>query len=181
MPDGVELGLDASARFQQSSEPFSFGTMIAVTHVNPRSGEVHVERIVFVDDCGLALNPLLLEGQTIGGIAFGLGQILTEEVVYDEYGQPLHASFLGYALPRADWMPPLTLDRTETPSPLNPLGAKGGAEGANIAIPAAIYNSVLDALEPLHVSELPLPLTPQNIWRAIRTAQAGAVSAAGVA
>jgi aerobic carbon-monoxide dehydrogenase large subunit len=181
MPEGIELGLDASARFKQASEPFSFGAMIAVTYVDPRSGEVRIERIVFVDDCGVALNPLLLEGQTIGGIAFGLGQILSEEVVYDEYGQPLHASFLGYALPRADWMPPLTLDRTETPSPLNPLGAKGGAEGANIAIPAAIYNSVLDALEPLHVSEVPMPLTPQNIWRAIRAARTSSTSSPGAA
>jgi carbon-monoxide dehydrogenase large subunit len=167
MPDGVELGLDASARFRQTSEPFSFGAMIAVTHVDPRSGEIAIERIVFVDDCGVALNPMVVEGQTIGGVAFGLGQVLSEEVVYDEYGQPLHASFMGYALPRADWMPALTLDRIETPSPLNPLGTRGGAEGANIAIPSAVYNSVLDALEPLGVTEVRMPLTPQNVWRAI--------------
>jgi carbon-monoxide dehydrogenase large subunit len=169
MPTGVELGLDASARFRQSSEPFAFGAMIAVTFVDQRSGEVHVERIAFVDDCGRALNPLLLEGQTIGGVAFGLGQILSEQVVYDDYGQPLHRSFLDYALPRAEWMPELALDRTETPSPLNPLGAKGGAEGSNIAIPAAVYNSVLDALSLLGVTEIAMPLTPQNVWRAIQS------------
>jgi aerobic carbon-monoxide dehydrogenase large subunit len=170
LPPGMELGLEASARFRQDSEPFSFGAFIAVSRVDRETGRVDIDRIIGVDDCGVVLNPLVLEGQTVGGVAFGLGQVMSERVVYDAAGQPLQRNFLDYAIPRATWMPPLVLDRTETPSPLNPLGAKGGAEGANIAVPAAIYNSVLDALAPLGVRQIDLPLVPENVWRAMASA-----------
>ncbi|MBI4491172.1 MAG: xanthine dehydrogenase family protein molybdopterin-binding subunit [Chloroflexi bacterium] len=174
LPPGMEPGLDATVRFMHETEPFAFGAFLVATRVDRETGEVRVEKIVGVDDCGVVLNPLILDGQSDGGVAFGLGQVLYEQIVYDEAGQPLTTSFLDYAIPRADAMPAeLVLDRTVTPSPLNPLGTKGGAEGANIALPAAVYNSVLDALRPLGVRTLPMPLTPQNVWRAMQAAQRG--------
>jgi carbon-monoxide dehydrogenase large subunit len=171
LPRDEQPGLQATVNFAHETEPYAFGAFIAVTRIDPETGNVHLEQFIGADDCGTVLNPLILHGQMDGGVAYGLGQVMSEAIVFDEAGQPLAASFLDYAIPRADDMPHITLGHTVTPSPVNPLGTKGGAEGTNIALPAAVYNSVLDALRPLGVTEVQMPLTAHNVWRAIQAAK----------
>jgi aerobic carbon-monoxide dehydrogenase large subunit len=135
---------------------------------------VDVVRYIAVDDCGPAINPLLIEGQIHGGIVHALGQALYEQVVYDEAGQLVTGTFVDYALPSAADVPSFETDRTETPSPTNTLGVKGVGEAATIACSPAVVSSVLDALKPLGVTELDMPLTPMRVWDAIQAANGGA-------
>jgi len=127
-----------------------------------------IRRYVAVDDCGTILNPLLVAGQVHGGIAQGLAQALFEEAVYDESGQLLTAGLPDYAVPKAAQLPPFELGHTVTPSPHNPLGAKGVGEAGTIGATPAVVNAVLDALAPFGVSHLDMPLTSRKIWEAIR-------------
>ena len=136
--------------------------------VDRDTGAVRLERFVAVDDCGNAINPLLVDGQIVGALAQGIGQALLEHVVYGEGGELLTATFMDYAMPRADDMPELSLDRTVTPSPLNPLGVKGVGEGGACVAPPAIVNAVVDALAPFGVTHVDSPLTAEKVWRAIR-------------
>lgn len=138
--------------------------------VDHLTGKVELERIHYVDDPGAVVNPLLVDGQIAGGIAQGIGEALLERVVYDRNGQILTGSLMDYALPRADDMPTLRLDRVCTPSSFNTLGAKGVGEAGTIGAPPAIVNAVLDALAPLGVEHIDMPLTPERVWRAIRAA-----------
>jgi carbon-monoxide dehydrogenase large subunit len=124
-----------------------------------------------VDDCGPRISPLLAEGQVHGGLAQGIAQALWEEVVYDEGGQLLTGSLMDYAAPRANMLPNFTTDSTETPTPRNPLGAKGIGEAATIGSTPAIVNAVMDALGARHVD---MPLRPEKLWRAMQEADAGA-------
>ncbi|MCP5041331.1 MAG: xanthine dehydrogenase family protein molybdopterin-binding subunit, partial [bacterium] len=126
---------------------------------------------VAVDDCGRAVNPLIIEGQIHGGIAQGLGQALMERVVYDSEGQPLSGSFLGYATPRADDIPNLETELTETPTDLNPLGARGVGESGTCGAAPSIVNAVVDALSPFGIEHLDMPLLPERVWRALETAE----------
>jgi len=141
--------------------------------VDADTGAVTVRRLVCVDDTGLVVNPALVQGQIIGGTAQGLGEALMERLVFDEDGQLLTGSFMDYAMPRAADMPPIRLFSCQTASPLNLLGAKGVGEAGTIGAPAAILNATLDALHPVGVRDLTMPLTPPRVWQAIRNANQG--------
>jgi carbon-monoxide dehydrogenase large subunit len=168
LPPGESPGLEATVFFRQDHPAWSFGAGIAVVRLDGDTGRVKLERFVAVDDCGNAINPLLVDGQIVGALAQGIGQALSEHVVYGEAGELLTATFMEYAIPRAHDMPELVLDRTVTPSPLNPLGVKGVGEGGACVAPPAIVNAVIDALAPFGVSHVDSPLTAERIWRAIR-------------
>jgi len=167
LPPEEKPGLEATVFFRQDQPSWSFGAGLAVVRIDRDTGQVRVERFVAVDDCGNAINPLLIDGQIVGGFAQGLGQTMLERIVYGEDGQLLTGTLMEYAIPRADDMPDLVVDRTVTPSPLNPLGVKGVGEGSACVAPPAIVNAVVDALAPFGVTHVDLPLTAEKIWRAI--------------
>ena len=153
---------------------FPYGCAVCEVEVDPDTGVVDVVRYTTVDDCGRAVNPMVLHGQTHGGIAQGVGQALWESCAYDpETGQLLSATLMDYALPRASRLPSFELDETVTPSPVNPLGVKGVGEAGAIASTAAVANAVIDALSPLGIRHLDMPYTPQKVWRAIQSAKGG--------
>jgi carbon-monoxide dehydrogenase large subunit len=164
LPKKMDSGLAAESQFEPSNFTFPFGTHICVVEVEPQTGKIEIKKYVAVDDCGKVINPLLVDGQIQGGIVQGLGQALFEEVVYDENGQLLTASLMDYALPRAADLPRLNLTRTETPTPVNPLGIKGIGEAGTIGSTPAIVNAVVDALAPFGVTHIDMPLTPQKLW-----------------
>ncbi|MGE5303484.1 MAG: glyceraldehyde dehydrogenase subunit alpha [Alphaproteobacteria bacterium] len=165
LPQGIQPSLSAEAIFEPSNFTFPFGTHICVAEVDTQTGCVEIQKYIAVDDCGKVINPLLVDGQVQGGIVQGVGQALYEEVVYDENGQLLSASLMDYALPRAADLPRLTLARTETPTPVNPLGIKGIGEAGTIGSTPAVVSAVVDALAPFGVTHIDMPLTPQKIWR----------------
>jgi carbon-monoxide dehydrogenase large subunit len=167
---GMEPGLDATSFFEPSGCNFPFGTHIAVVEIDPETGVVKILRYVAVDDCGRIISPLLVAGQVHGGIAQGIAQALYEEVVYDDSGQLLTATLMDYAAPRAEMLPRYELDHTVTPSPLNPMGAKGVGEAGTIGSTPCIVNAVMDALAPLGIRHLDVPLRPDKLWHAIRDA-----------
>jgi carbon-monoxide dehydrogenase large subunit len=166
---GEEPGLEANELFD-SAEQWPFGTHLAVVRIERDTGRVTVEQIVAVDDCGNVVNPLIVEGQVHGGIAQAVGQALAERVAYDADGQLMSGSLGDYAVPRAADMPPMLLGHTVTPSPLNPLGAKGVGEAGTNGCPPAIANAVMDALKPLGIQHLDLPFTSDRVWQAIQSA-----------
>ena len=170
-PKGLEPGLEASAFFDPPNFVYPFGAHIAVVRVDVETGEIKLERYVAVDDCGKVINPMIVEGQIHGGIVQGVGQALWEGAVYDESGQLLSGSMMDYALPKADAFPRFELGMTETPTSVNPLGVKGIGETGTIASTPAVYNAVLDAVAPLGVERIDMPLTPERVWRAIRDAR----------
>jgi aerobic carbon-monoxide dehydrogenase large subunit len=167
LPPGESPGLEATVFFRQDQPSWSFGAGLAVVRIDRDTGRVRLERFVAVDDCGNAINPLLVDGQIVGALAQGIGQAMTEHVVYGEAGELLTSTFMEYAPPRADDMPELILDRTVTPSPLNPLGVKGVGEGGACVAPPAIVNAVIDALSPFGVTHVDSPLTSEKIWNLI--------------
>jgi carbon-monoxide dehydrogenase large subunit len=167
LPAGFEPGLEASSFFEPENFTFPFGTHIAAVEIDRETGAVAFKKYVAVDDCGPLINPLLVEGQVQGGIAHSLGQVLFEQTVYDENGQLLTGEFMDYAIPRAADVPEYILGHTVTPSPTNTLGVKGVGEAGTIGATPAIANAVMDALAPLGVRHLDLPLTPERVWRAI--------------
>ena len=171
MPAGVEAGLEASTFYDPPNFTFPFGAHLAVVEVDAETGAVTLKRYVALDDCGPQINPVIVEGQVHGGVVQGVGQALWEEAVYDEGGQLLTGSMLDYALPRADLLPDIEVLSTVTPSPHHPLGVKGIGEAGTIASTVAVYNAVLDALRPLGVSSIRMPLTPERVWQAIQQAQ----------
>jgi carbon-monoxide dehydrogenase large subunit len=168
LPAGVDTGLDFSARYTLPNAPISFGAHAVVVEVDRETGDVKILRYVGVHDCGQIINPKLVEGQIIGGIAQGIGQALSEGMVYSEEGQPLTGSLLDYAIPKAPDLPDLILDTLETPSPTNPLGAKGIGSVSTVPPPAALANAVLDALSSFGVRHLDTPLTSERIWAAMQ-------------
>jgi carbon-monoxide dehydrogenase large subunit len=168
LPAGMTPGLEARAEFALPGPVFPSGACAAVVEVSPETGGVKVRRLAAVDDAGRVINPLLADGQVLGASVQGLGQALQEEAVYDPAGQLLTATFLDYALPRAPQIPPMVSELVETPSPFNPLGAKGIGEAGAIGTPAAVTNAVLDALRPLGIDRVDLPLTPAKLWAALR-------------
>ncbi len=171
VPDGMEPGLEETTFYDPENFVFPFGAHACVVDVDPETGKVSVVRYVAVDDCGKAINPMLIDGQVHGGIVHAIGQALYERVSYDGEGQLQTGTFVDYALPTAAELPSFELDRTETPSPVNSLGAKGVGEAGTIAASAAVTNAVIDALKPLGVSYINMPLTPMRIWEAIREAK----------
>jgi carbon-monoxide dehydrogenase large subunit len=144
---------------------------VAVVEIDPETGVVQIVRYLTVDDCGRVINPLLVEGQVHGGLAQGIGQALFEAAVFDETGNLVSGSLMDYALPKADNFPFYETHRTETPSPLNPLGAKGIGEAATIGSTPTIVNAVVDALSHLGVRHLDMPLTAPKVWQAIQQAK----------
>ena len=167
IPQNWEPGLEASSFFEPPNCTYPFGTHIVAVEVDRDTGEVKIVKYVTVDDCGHQVNPLLVEGQLQGGIAHSIGQALFERTVYDENGQLLTGEFMDYAMPRAKDIPEYLMDSTVTPSPSNPMGIKGVGEAGTIGATPAIANAVMDALSPLGIRHLDLPLTPEKIWRAI--------------
>jgi len=170
LPDDMDPGLEASTYFEPEGSTAPFGTHIAVVEVDPATGELSIERFVAVDDVGPQVNPKLVEGQIVGGIAQGIGQATLEEGEYDDSGNLTTASLQNYAIPKAEDLPDVEWDSTETPSPNNPLGVKGVGEAGTIGSMPAVVNAASDALEPLGVERLEMPLTNENVWRAIREA-----------
>jgi len=168
LPKGSAASLSAESTFEPANFTFPFGTHVCVVEVEPETGNVEIKKYVAVDDCGKVINPLLVDGQVQGGIAQGLGQALYEGVVYDETGQLLTGSLMDYAVPRAANLPRLQLARTETPTPVNPLGVKGIGEAGTIGSTPAVVSAVVDALAPFGVSHIDMPLKPQKIWRLCR-------------
>lgn len=169
LPKNFEPGLEASCFYEPSNCTYPFGTHIVAVEVDRDTGAVKIVKYVAVDDCGPQINPLLVEGQVQGGIAHSLGQALFERAVYDENGQLLTGEFMDYPLPRAKDVPEYIMASTVTPSPTNPLGIKGCGEAGTIGATPAIANAVIDALSPLGVRHLDLPLTPEKLWRAMRS------------
>jgi carbon-monoxide dehydrogenase large subunit len=167
LPPGLEPGLEATTYFSVATDPFSFGSCVAVVRVDRETGQIEIERLVSVDDCGNVVNPRLLEGQSHGGLAQGVGAALFEWVQYDSEGQVLTGTLMDDAVPRATDLPRFELDHTVTPSPWSPLGVKGHGESGTIAAPPAVINAAIDALTPLGVTSLEPPLTPERVWRAM--------------
>ena len=172
LPDDVEPGLKEDLDFLQDDASFPFGAHVCVVEVDAETGSTKVLKLVAVDDCGRIVNPLLAEGQVHGGIAQGLAQALFEEVVFDADGNPVTSSLLDYTAPMATEMPEIVTGHTVTPSPLNPLGAKGIGESGTIGSTPAVQNAVIDAVSHLGVRHIDMPLTSDRVWRAIQEAAA---------
>ena len=167
LPPDTEPGLSATYFFEPKNFTFPFGTHIAVVEVDRETGEVKFLRYVAVDDCGKVINPMLVDGQVQGGIVQSIGQALYEEIVYDDQGQLVTGTLMDYALPKASQVPWLELDRTETPTTVNPLGVKGVGEAGTIGATPAIVGAVVDALAPYGVKHLDMPVKPETLWRII--------------
>ena len=159
--------LRAEGDFTQEQGTYPFGAHLAVVEVDTETGRVLLRRLVAVDDCGTVINPTIVEGQVHGGLAQGIAQALFEEVRYDEWGNPLTATFADYGVPSAAALPSFELGSTETPSPRNPLGIKGVGESGTVGSAAAVQNAVVDALQPFGVRHLDMPLSAERVWRAV--------------
>jgi aerobic carbon-monoxide dehydrogenase large subunit len=168
LPPNTEPGLVSTHFWEPPNFTFPFGAHIVVSEVDRETGAIDIKRYIAVDDCGKILNPMLVDGQVHGGVAQGLGQALWEEAVYDDTGQLVSGELTDYAIPRALYMPWIESSHTTTPSPVNPLGVKGVGEAGTIGCSPAVVNSVVDALSPLGVRHIDMPLTPQKIWRLIQ-------------
>ena len=167
-PPGMEAGLEAHSSYDPPNLTYPFGSYICVVDIDKGTGQVNVRRFVAVDDCGNIINPMIVEGQVHGGLTMGLAPALYEEIVYDENGQNLTSTFMDYLLPTAVETPDWETDKTCTPSPHHPLGAKGIGESATVGAPAAIANAVVDALWHLGVRNIDIPITPDKVWKVLR-------------
>ena len=170
--DGFGPGLRSEGVYREPGSTFPFGAHVAVVEVDTETGAVRLARHIAVDDCGRVLNPALVEGQVHGGLAQGIAQALYEEVRYDGAGNPITGTLTTYAMPSSAELPWFETGRTETPTPVNPLGAKGIGESATIGSTPAVQNAVVDALAPWGIDHLDLPLTSERVWRALRVARA---------
>jgi carbon-monoxide dehydrogenase large subunit len=172
LPDGMEPNLEAHVTYDPPNFSWPFGTHMCVVEVDTETGAVDVLDYVAVDDCGVQVNPLIVEGQVHGGVIQGLAQALYEEAVFDADGNPQTSTLADYLVPAASDVPALTLDHTVTPSPTNPLGVKGIGEAGTIGAAPAVINAIVDALSGLGVTDVPMPASPQNVWKAIQEARA---------
>lgn len=173
LPDGVEPTLQGEATVDPEDFSFPHGTHLAAMEVDTETGQVTVRKYVAVDDVGVQVNPMIVEGQVHGGLAQGIAQALYEGAFYDEDGLPLNANLSTYLIPAAPDLPSFITDRTETPSTTHPLGTKGVGEAGTIASTPAIINGVVDALRPLGVTDVAMPATPMTVWKAIQAAKGG--------
>jgi carbon-monoxide dehydrogenase large subunit len=170
LPEGIEPGLRATHEFDGGGNTYPFGAHVAVVEVDADTGRIEVLRHVAVDDCGRIINPMLVEGQQHGGIAQGMAQALFEEVLFDESGNPLTGTLMSYEFPSAADLPSFETSNIETPSPRNPLGAKGIGESGTVGSTPAVQNAVIDAVSHLGVRHIDMPLSPERVWRAIKEA-----------
>ena len=171
VPAGIEPGLQETAFFDPRREAWSFGAHVALVRIDRESGTPTLEKLVLVDDCGVIINPMIVEGQVHGGVAQGLGEAFREHMLYGDAGQPLTGSLLEYAVPRASDMPPLVVGETVTPNPFHPFGVKGVGEAGCNGAPPAVANAVMDALAPLGIEHIDMPYTAPKLWAAIRQAE----------
>jgi carbon-monoxide dehydrogenase large subunit len=176
LPDGMEPGLEETQFYDPENFVYPFGAHACVVDVDAETGRVDVVRYVAVDDCGPAINPLIIDGQVHGGIAHAIGQALYERIHYDETGQLVTGTFVDYCLPSAADLPSFETDRTETPSPTNSLGVKGVGEAGTIAGSPAVVNAVIDALRPLGVTFINMPLGSMHVWETIQQAKGEGVA-----
>src|SRR5262249_48634069 len=167
-PQGMEAGLEAVSYYDPPNLTFPFGSYICVVDIDRGTGMVKVRRFVAVDDCGNIINPMIVDGQIHGGLTMGLAPALFEEITYDESGNNQAGSFMDYLLPTAVETPAWETDKTVTPSPHHPLGAKGVGESATVGAPPAIANAVVDALAHLGVRHIDIPITPEKVWNILR-------------
>ena len=173
LPEGMEPGLEETSFYDPNNFTFPNSAHIAQVEIDRNTGEVQIQKYVAVDDVGNIINPLIVTGQIVGGIAQGVGQALWENGAYDDNGQLVSGSMLDYAMPRADNFPMIETGHTHTPSPHNPLGVKGVGEMGTIAGTATMANAVMDALAPLGIKHLDMPLTAEKIYNAIQAANGG--------
>jgi carbon-monoxide dehydrogenase large subunit len=171
LPEGLEPGLSEEAFFEPSNNTYPFGCHISMVEIDRETGEPTLLKFVAVDDAGHLINPLIVDGQIHGGLAQGIGQAMIEEMVYDENGQPVTGSFMDYALPRATDFPRFELDNTVTPTPVNPLGAKGVGEAGTIGSTPCIVAATVDALSEFGVKHIDMMLRPEKLWRIIHRGQ----------
>ncbi len=171
-PDGMEAGLEGVYYYDPPNLTFPFGTYVVAVEVDPDTGEWHVRRMVAVDDCGVRINPMIVEGQIHGGLTEGFGIAKMELITFDESGNCIGSTFMDYLLPTAWETPRFELDATVTPSPHHPIGAKGVGESATVGSPAAFVNAVIDALQPYGITNIDMPLTSGKVWEAIQAAKA---------
>jgi carbon-monoxide dehydrogenase large subunit len=169
----MESGLEATFYYDPSNLTFPFGTYAVAVEVDAETGEWKVTRMVAVDDCGVRINPMIVEGQIQGGLTEGYGTAAMELITFDEDGNCIGSNFVDYLLPTAVETPVFELGETVTPSPHHPIGAKGVGESATVGSPAAYVNAVIDALWPLGVRNIDMPLTSAKVWEAIEAAKAG--------
>ncbi len=167
-PPGMEAGLEATSYYDPPNLTFPFGSYICVVDIDRGTGEVKIRRFVAVDDCGNIINPMIVDGQIHGGLTMGMAPALLEEISYDENGNIQGGSFMDYLLPTAMETPNWETDKTTTPSPHHPLGAKGVGESATVGAPPAIANAVVDALAHLGVRHIDIPITPEKVWRILK-------------
>ena len=169
---GAEGGLEARASIRAEQHTFPNGCHVCELEVDPETGATRLLAYHMVQDVGVVVNPMIVEGQLHGGVGQGIGQALYEHTVYDSDGQLLSGSFMDYCVPRAGDVPSLGVTLDGTPCPSNPLGVKGCGESGACASPPAILNALLDALAPLGITRIDMPATPERVWRAIRAARA---------
>jgi carbon-monoxide dehydrogenase large subunit len=174
----MEPGLEETAFYDPSNFVFPFGAHCCVVEVDEETGKVDLLKYAAVDDCGNQINPMIVEGQVHGGIVQGVGQALFEEAAYDEDGNLLTSTLADYLVPSAAEMPSFDLDHTVTPTPTNPLGAKGIGEAGTIAAAPAVINAIVDALAPLGVTDMRMPASPLQVWKTIQAAKSSAGKAA---
>jgi aerobic carbon-monoxide dehydrogenase large subunit len=172
LPDGMEPFLDETTYYDPPNCTFPFGTHICVVEIDRDSGEIEIKRYVAVDDVGNVVNPLIVDGQIHGGIVQGMAQALYEGAHYDDNGELITGTMSEYAVPKASMVPWFELDRTVTPSPVNPMGVEGAGEAGTIASTPAVANAVIDAVSHLGISHVDMPMTPERVWRAIASASA---------
>ena len=172
LPEGMEGGLEAHAVFSPGNATWPFGTHIAMVEVDADTGDVTILRYIGMDDCGNVISPMIVDGQIHGGIAQGVGQAMFEDAAYDDDGNLLAGSLMDYILPTAADLPFFELNRTVTPTDVNPLGVKGIGEAGTIGSAQTVVNAVVDALQPLGVKHIDMPLRPRRVWQAIRDATA---------
>ena len=171
VPKGMEIGLQETAFFDPKREAWGFGTHIALVSIDRDTGKLTIEKLVLVDDCGVVINPMIVEGQIHGGVAQGLGEATREQMIYSEDGQVQTGTFMNYAIMRAGDMPPMALGETITPNPFNPLGVKGVGECGTNGAPPSVANALMDALAPLGIDHIDMPYTAPKLWQAIRRAE----------
>jgi carbon-monoxide dehydrogenase large subunit len=172
LPEGMDSGLEAQSTFSPGNATWPFGTHLAVVEVDPDTGDVDLLEYHAVDDCGNQVSPMIVNGQVHGGITQGIGQALFEDAIYDQDGNMVTSSLIDYPLPTATDVPSYGLHHTVTPSEVNPLGVKGIGEAGTIGSAHTIVNAVVDALSPMGVKHIDMPLRPRRVWEAMQEARA---------